>query len=168
MAHRRKKRQGKGSLRFRSDEDVPRQLSIGRHPEIADLDGNDGPFFRHRDLMKRYGNPLKRFLQRQVGRSWSDVEADLDERCRRIKVDRAVQLSIREEVLREVARQVRLDPANGWVDVLTGYRCGLYVNPATGTLRVQPKRYRAEPGAATDGGGKYAFLDSEPSTPRRC
>jgi hypothetical protein len=104
MAHRRRKRQGKGSLRFRSHEDVPRQLSIGRHPEIADLDGNDGPFFRYRDLMKRYGNPLKRFLRRQVGRSWSAVEAELAERCRQIDVDRVLQRSLQEDALGEVAR----------------------------------------------------------------
>ena len=77
--------------------------------------------------------PLRRYLEKQVGRPWDKVYAEI---CARLRVDSTVQQHVRGHLGDFVAIKPRRN-VSGWSNSLYGglWRQPLYVDPVTGLLR---------------------------------
>lgn len=120
-------------MRYRSLEDLPLREGLGRRE-------GERTEYRHSG---REGHWLKRYLRRQVGRPWSQVQAAFDRRLREWVVDQAVRDHVRANILDNL-----LHPCRPYGGVLVG-DVRLTIDPATGLLCCEPIRpRRPEPAAA--------------------
>lgn len=89
-------------------------------------------------------NPLKRYLEAQVGRPWNKVYAEISQH---LKPTSTVQQHVRDHIGDFVAINTRMQDGEVWVDgrwgrptKLAGSWHRLYVHPRTGLLRRNEKR----------------------------
>ena len=109
--------EGKGEL--------PRRESTHRAPQVSKRHADhEEAFFQHVDVVRRHLKPLLRFLLQQVGREWSVVVPEVEERCRREHIPREV----REELV-SIFRQI----GNGKSSNL--YSNVVHVDPDSGLIR---------------------------------
>src|SRR5207247_1945944 len=107
---------------------LPRRVSTRRAPEVSKRHADhEVAFFQHVDVLRRHLKPLLRFLPRQVGREWSAVAPEVEERCRRARVRR----ELNGELLGVLLRQVGLA---GHGKYSTLYPRVVYVDPETGLI----------------------------------
>jgi hypothetical protein len=137
----------KGSKRDASFDDGPKRRSVRREPSISHRDLGDDFTLRKLALVERYVKPLLRFLRRQVGQPWSQVQPELDARCRALKVDAGIRKLVRDRLMRHVDTDVVQSDGVGWVDRSTGQRSGLFVHPENGALCHQGRQPKGPPRA---------------------
>jgi hypothetical protein len=70
-----------------------------RQPAAHDRYLRDDAFLEYRARMRKLCNPLVRFLRRQVGRKWSEVQQELEARCLALPVDRTLRDAVRQSML---------------------------------------------------------------------
>jgi len=96
--HFKRKRIGKGYLRYKTPDEVPSRLGIARQ-KITDLGHTtDRGLLDRWAVLRRYAKPLRRFLKRQVGRPWVEVQAELDVRLAALHAPKAVVQALRREL----------------------------------------------------------------------
>jgi hypothetical protein len=59
---------------------------------------HDDDLLEEWERMRRLTKPLLRFLRRQVGRRWAEIQPALDARYRALPVERAVRTQVRKAV----------------------------------------------------------------------
>ena len=112
-------------------ENLPRREGMrhGRDPDYR------GGHTVERQAMTR----IARFLHRQVGRRWADLQAGLDRRIRELPCDEVVRQRVRDWLRRGL-----LTLQNGWGCLRTaGGR--LWLDPGTGEIRSGPPPHRRRP-----------------------
>jgi len=92
-------------------------------------------------------NPLRRFLQRRVGRRWDDVYAEI---CANLRPQSTVQQHVRDHIDGFVIRDVRVGPDGSLESVPPLDQRGscytrFFVDPRDGALRCLPRRKRVVP-----------------------
>lgn len=108
---------------------------IGRRPDLEDMPAHEGMRRAHalrggRKELNENLAPLRRYLERQVGRPWNKVYSEI---ARHLRVDNAVQQHVRDH-LRDfvLVKPKRLHHA--WSFGRTTWWQPLYVDPVTGLL----------------------------------
>jgi hypothetical protein len=134
------------------------EIRQGR-PELL-LDGEDEPLRPRakstRRIKTKYLNenlaPLKRYLQRQVGRPWDKVYSEISAN---LKVASTVQQHVRDHIEDFVAIRCRMRDGKVMTLDRVGRECKLvhdhrrlYVHPRTGLLRQSPPREPWTPSSA--------------------
>jgi hypothetical protein len=131
--------------------------SVRREPTISHLDLGDDFAVRRRAAADCHFRTLIRFLRRQVGQPWRQVQPELDARCRALRIDAAITKLLRERLSDHVDTDVVLRDGVGWVERKTGRRCSLFVHPVSGMLCLQNRQAKsrkpAEQNAAPDPAG---------------
>lgn len=92
----------KGTGREDPLEEAPKRRSARRERPVSRMDQDDVFFYRHLAAVSRHADPLLRWLRRQVGRPWTQVEAEIAERCQSLKADAAIRTAVRKWVVRYV------------------------------------------------------------------
>jgi hypothetical protein len=92
-------------------------------------------------------NPLRRFLQRRVGRRWDDVYAEI---CANPRPQSTVQQHVRDHIDDFVVRDVRAAPDGSLESVppleqRSSCYTRFFVDPRDGVLRCLPRRKRVLP-----------------------
>jgi hypothetical protein len=134
----------------RLNRDAEKNVGKGRKLRFDDM-----PYYEGMKAGRRRGwhrkklcdrlNPLRRYLERQVGRPWNEVFSEI---CETINPDSTIQQHIRGHIFDIVAiHTYRGD--DGEINFAKGTRQAfseLYVDPDDGVLRVpEPWRYRDPP-----------------------
>jgi hypothetical protein len=122
---------GTPAVRRAELENLPRRAGM-RH-------GREPDYRRRRSVESQAVTHIARFLHRQVGRRWADVQAGLDRRIRELPCDEVVRQHVRDWLRRGL-----LTLQNGWGCLLAaGVR--LWLDPATGEIRSGPPPHRRRP-----------------------
>ena len=107
----------------------------GRHPDWDDMPSHEGMRHAHalrgdRKELNENLAPLRRYLERQVGRPWDKVYSEI---ARHLRIDSAVQQHVRDHLRDFVAIEPRR-LHRGWRPARAIWWQPLYVDPVTGLL----------------------------------
>lgn len=87
----------------------------------------DYPNNRFTRVLHRHCHTAFRLLRRQVGRSWSEVQPELEAHCRRIAAPEYVRKAVREAVFVQIGlrdrRQCLCLPSDLYIDEESGRLC---------------------------------------------
>ena len=107
------------------------------HDELPKKEGIRKPYIHDRKSLNENLSPLKRFLNKAVGRPWSKVYSEI---CKNLKPTSTVQQHVRDHVKGYVNQNVLVEGKivkrkQGWGKYNELYPGELYVDPKTGILR---------------------------------